>query len=119
MAIQRLTDAHSTFERFFNAGDVDGLANLYEAGAKLVLPEGEVVGHDAIREALGKLLHLRGTMRMELVGVVEIAGMAVTSGTWHLEGENGQTILRGESIEVFRRGPDGWLAVIDCPFGVG
>jgi ketosteroid isomerase-like protein len=119
MAIQRLSDVHAEFARRFNAGDVEGLLGWYEEGAKLVLPEGVRVGHDAIRDALTRLVESKGKMRMETVGVFEADGVAVAGATWRIEGENGTILAQGESVEVFRKGPDGWLAAVDCPFGVG
>jgi ketosteroid isomerase-like protein len=119
MTIERPTDAHRLFEQLFNAGDLEGLVALYEEHAKLVLPQGEVTGRDAIRQGLAAFIDLNGKMRMETVGVVESDGIAITSGTWRLESENGKLLLQGESVEVFRKTNHGWLAAIDCPFGVG
>jgi ketosteroid isomerase-like protein len=118
MAIERPTEAHSLFERYFNAADTEGLLSLYEPDARLVLPEGEVVGHDAIRIALSKFIALHGTMHMQNLGIIQTPDLALTTGIWHLEGPDGKTLVQGESIEVFRRHPQGWLASIDCPFGV-
>jgi ketosteroid isomerase-like protein len=120
MALDRLSDAHATFARLFNEKDLEGLVSLYEERAKLVLPQGDVVGREAIREAMLGFMQMKGTMRMEGINVIETDGVAVTSGSWQLIGENGQILMQGESVEVFRKGKDGrWLAAVDCPFGVG
>lgn len=119
MAIESLADAHDVFARRFNRGDLDGLLELYDDRAKMVLPEGEVSGKEAIREALERLIALKGQMRMERVGVVEGEDVAISNGTWRLEAEDGKILTQGESVEVYRKGPNGWLAIVDCPFGVG
>jgi hypothetical protein len=67
-----------------------------------------------------RFVQMGGKMRMEGVGVIEgPGGVAVTSGAWQLEGPDGKVIMHGESVEVFRKGKEGWRAVVDCPFGVG
>ena len=83
------------------------------------LPEGVRVGHDAIRDALTRLVELKGKMRMDTIGIIEQDGVAVGGATWRIEGEDGKILAQGESVEVFRKGPDGWRAAVDCPFGVG
>lgn len=119
MAIERLSDVHAEFARRFNAGDVEEMLGWYEEGAKMVLPEGVRVGHDAIRDALIRLMEYKGKMRMDRIGIIEGDGVAVGGATWRIEADDGKILAQGESVEVFRKGPGGWLATIDCPFGVG
>lgn len=92
-----------------NAGDVDGLVALYEPGAVLALPTGEVArGADAIRKAYTQLLanassFSAGDQRPPLV----VGELALTS-TRLLGG--------GATAEVARRQPDGtWLWAADQP----
>src|SRR3954468_21371533 len=112
MAISRPTDAHGIFAGLFNARDLEGLVDLYEEGAKFVVPQGEVVGKDAIRTELARILDLHGTMEMETVGIIEGQGVAVTSSNWRLVGERGQVLLTGESVEVLRQTNGQWLVAI-------
>jgi hypothetical protein len=44
-------DVARLFEERINAGDLDGVLALYEPGATLVLPEGDVTGVAAFRDA--------------------------------------------------------------------
>jgi ketosteroid isomerase-like protein len=44
-------DAYEQGNRFYNAGDVEGLVNLYDEDATLVRPSGTFEGRAAIRDA--------------------------------------------------------------------
>lgn len=92
-----------------NAADVNGLVALYEPGAVLALPDGQVAtGSDEIRRAYERLVADRphfepGTQRPTL----RSGDLALTSS--HLA--NGAV-----TVEVARRQADGtWLWVIDQP----
>ncbi len=98
--------------RFFveraNAGDVDGLVALYEPGAVLALPNGQVAaGAEAIRQFYQRLLANRpafdpGPQRP----VLRNGDLALTS----------TRIPAGATTEVGRRQSDGtWLWTIDQP----
>jgi ketosteroid isomerase-like protein len=92
-----------------NAADVDGLVALYEPGAVLALPDGQVAaGSDEIRRAYGNLVAGRptfepGTPRPTLLsGDLALTSSRLTTGA--------------VTVEVARRQPDGtWLWVIDQP----
>ena len=112
-----LKSVHATFEALFNAGDLDGLVNLYEPDALIVpSPAGPARGHAAIREALSGFLSLGGKIAMTTISIFEAAdGLALIHCNWWLTG--GSTDLTGKSAEVLRRQPDGrWLYVIDNPW---
>jgi ketosteroid isomerase-like protein len=92
-----------------NAGDVDGVVELYEPTAVLVLPDSSVAsGTEQIRAFYAQLLasrptFARGQPRQTLVN----GDLALTS-----------TCLAGGqvTVELARRQPDGtWLWVIDNP----
>ncbi len=92
-----------------NAGDVDGLVALYEAGAVLALPDGQMAtGSDEIRRAYERLVADRpkfepGTQRPTL----RSGDLALTSS---------RLVDGVVTVEVARRQPDGtWLWVIDQP----
>lgn len=98
--------------RFFveraNAGDVEGLAALYEPDAVLALPAGEVAtGTDAIRQEFERMLAARPTFEAGNERPVLVAGELALTST---------QIPGGITVEVARRQPDGtWLWVIDQP----
>jgi ketosteroid isomerase-like protein len=92
-----------------NAGDVDGLVALYEPGAVLALPDGQIAtGSDEIRKAYQHLVADRltfepGTQRPTLCS----GDLALTSS---------RLADGAVTVEVARRQADGtWLWVIDQP----
>lgn len=92
-----------------NAGDVDGLVALYEPGAVLAVPAGQVaIGAEAIRQAYEQLLagrptFIAGDQRPALVN----GELALTST--HIPG--------GATAEVARRQPGGtWLWAVGLPY---
>ncbi len=99
--------------RFFvvraNAGDVEGLAALYEPDAVLAGPEGQLmIGTDAIRGFYAKLLANRPTFETgEQRPTLRHGELALTSSR----------LVNGTvTAEVARRQPDGtWLFAIDQP----
>jgi ketosteroid isomerase-like protein len=99
--------------RFFivraNAGDVDGLVNLYEPVALLAGLAGQVMrGHDAIRRFYAQLLADRPTFQAgKQRPALRRGDLALTSSR----------LLNGMvTAEVARQQPDGtWLWAIDQP----
>ncbi|MDA3630471.1 nuclear transport factor 2 family protein [Saccharopolyspora oryzae] len=91
-----------------NAGDVDGLVELYEPDAVLATPAGPVVGHVAIRAAYEQIV----------AGSPQFAPGAAQPPV-----RNGDLALTsvllaggGATVEVARRQPDGsWRWIIDQP----
>ena len=108
---------HARFESLFNAGDEEGLVNLYETDAVLYpSTEGPVRGKEAIRTALQGFIRIGGKISIRTLATFVANDIALTHGEWTLSG--GATDLTGKSAEVLRRQPDGrWLYVIDNPWG--
>lgn len=103
--------------RFFveraNAGDVDGLAALYEADALLAFPPGQVTsGTQAIRQVYEQLLVSKPTFTAgSQQAALRVGDLALTST---------RLVGGGATAEVARRQPDGtWLWVIDQPNVLG
>jgi ketosteroid isomerase-like protein len=100
-------DLERLFLQRANAGDVDGVVELYEADAVLAFPPGELtVGTDAIRAVYAKLLAdppaFDGTIRPS----IRAGDLALTMST-----RPGNA-----TAEVARRQPDGtWRWLIDQP----
>jgi ketosteroid isomerase-like protein len=95
-----------------NAGDLEGLVAVYEEGAVVAFPPGQVsVGHEEIRRAYTELLAARPrfapgdpqpTLRR---GDVALTSTKIAGG--------------GQTVEVARRQPDGtWRWAIDNPLFV-
>jgi uncharacterized protein (TIGR02246 family) len=93
-----------------NAGDAEGLAELYETDAVLAYPPGSrTVGREAIRAVCEQMLaHVSRFELEEALPTVRNGDLAVTS-TRSADNTGGR-------VQVARRQPDGtWLRVIDRP----
>jgi ketosteroid isomerase-like protein len=103
-------DLTRLFVEFANAGDVDGLAGLYEPDAVVAFPPGKMtVGHEAIRALYAGMLAARPTFRLEVpLPTLRIGDLALTATPALDEA--------GARAQVARRQPDGsWLRVLDRP----
>lgn len=98
----------------FNAGDVQGVAELYAPDAVLAYPPGkETIGREAIRAAYERL-RAQGVRfpRERQLPTVLYDDLALTSAS---SADN-----TGIRVQVLRRQPDGsWLRVIDRPESKG
>jgi uncharacterized protein (TIGR02246 family) len=109
-----------TFTDCVHAGDLDGLAALYEPAAVFEPRPGVVAeGRGAIREALADLLALRPTMVAETVQVLQADDVALVINEWTMTGTapDGTEVRQGgRSADVVRRQPGGgWLVLVDKP----
>lgn len=101
--------ARLVIERF-NAGDADGVAELYAADAVLAFPPGhETVGRQAIRAVYRRLMAQPIRFQPEQpLPTVCYRDLALTSTR---SADN-----TGTRVQVLRRQPDGsWLRIIDRP----
>ena len=103
-------------------GDVEAAVALYEPTAKFVLDSGQVVtGHAAIREVMQGYVAAKAKFSVEKVIAIpgEDDNIALTSlvGIVHLTEPAGKEVtMKGQSMEVVRRQPDGtWRFIIDNP----
>jgi ketosteroid isomerase-like protein len=104
---RRPEDLDRLFLERANAGDVDGVVELYEPQAVLAFPPGQLAtGAAAIREVYTDLLAGRPRLAGEIRPAIRNGDLAVTS-----------TVRAGNAtVEVARRQPDGtWLWLIDQP----
>ncbi len=94
-----------------NAGDVEGLAELYEPDAVMAFPPGqETVGRDAIRAVMQGMIEHGPTEfpHEELLPTLRIGDIALTA----TKPEDGS----GGRAQVVRRQSDGtWLRILDRP----
>lgn len=114
-------DVDRLFAECVNAGDVDGIVALYEAGATLLMQDNEPTnGHEAIRVAIGDFVAMKPNLQMSISKVVHGGGdIAVVYNDWQLSlvGPDGTAIEdSGKACEIVRRQADGsWKFVIDDP----
>jgi ketosteroid isomerase-like protein len=94
--------------------DLEGLLNLYEAGASFFPAPGvELAGHPAIRASLLETFSLEPTLRVTPVEVLVVGDLAFVCNEWTLAGKVQRS---GRSAVVLRRQPAGdWRIVIDRP----
>lgn len=105
-------DLSRLFVERANAGDVEGLVALYEPGAVLAFPAGQVtVGADAIRRVYTELLATRPTFALgDIRPALHNGDLALTS----------TRTAAGATVEVARRQPDDtWRWIIDQPSILG
>jgi ketosteroid isomerase-like protein len=78
---------HRSFEDRFNAGDIDGLMELYESDAALIAQPGSVAhGSEQVRAALQGFLALKGRITLDTKLVFSVGDLAYLSNTWSLSG---------------------------------
>ncbi len=105
------------FAEYFNSGDLEGLATLYEEGdVVFVRMGGQIIrGKANVLEFIGQV---GGTRRYAAPdSAVYTAGdVALLLIKWSIEGPSGT--LRGSSTDAARRQPDRtWKFIIDSPWG--
>jgi ketosteroid isomerase-like protein len=93
-----------------NAGDVEGLVELYEPDAVMAFPPGSITtGHAALRELFTQMLSSRPHFEPEPpLSTVRMGELALTSTPPKDDA--------GARAQVVRRQPDGsWRRIIDQP----
>jgi ketosteroid isomerase-like protein len=114
---------HRLFEAAFNAGDLDGLMELYEPDAALIAQPGSVAhGSEPARAAPQGFLALKGRITLDTKLVFTVGELAYLSNSWSLRGTgpdgNPVVVLGATTAEVARRQADGsWRYVIDNAWG--
>ncbi|MFI7278351.1 YybH family protein [Streptomyces sp. NPDC049879] len=106
----RPEDITRLFVERSNAGDADGVAELYEEDAVLAFPPGSTtVGRAAIRELWARFLADRPHFEPEEPLPTLLSGDIALTSTPPKDGS-------GARAQVVRRQPDGsWLRVLDQP----
>jgi uncharacterized protein (TIGR02246 family) len=112
------------FAERINAGDLEGVLALYEAGATFVPPgESAITGVAAIRERIAAIIASEFEISVTTTAVHESGDTAAVYNDWtsFRRGPCGERLASaGKALEVVRRQADGsWLCLIDDPFGRG
>lgn len=116
-------EVSKAFERHFNAGDVDALAQLYEKGGVFVPAPGVQLQEPAeIRGALLQFMASKLPINLTVRQVYEAEGKALVVFDWIMKGttEDGHSVeMTGTGADVMSQQSDGsWAYAIDNPFGV-
>jgi uncharacterized protein (TIGR02246 family) len=107
---QNPEDITRMFVERANAGDLDGLVDLYEPDAVVAFPPGSrTAGHEAIRALYAQMLADRPHFEPEEpLPTLQIGDLALTATPAKDEA--------GARAQIVRRQPDGrWLRVLDRP----
>jgi len=106
----------------FNAGDLDGTANLYESSGVFVAQPGMTAeGTEAVRAALGQFFAMRPQLTANDSRIIVAGDVALALTRWTLNGTgpDGPIHMTGTATDVLRRQPDGsWRVAIDNPWGI-
>lgn len=105
-------ETHARLAEAFNAGDLDGIVQMYDEHATLIVPpEGNrVSGRAAIRKALEPAFALKPRAEIQVIEKLQSDGLALTLARWSLVGTDadGQRVeLAGRGTIVSCQQPDG------------
>src|SRR5262245_58114269 len=110
------------FTKHLNAGDLEGVMELYERDARFVTRSGEtLVGRDRIRDSLAGLIEAKTRLQGQVKKTVVVGDVALLytdfEGTTVAASRN-TVEARYRAIEVLRRQPDGaWKLIVGDPSG--
>jgi ketosteroid isomerase-like protein len=111
-------DVIKEFAKYFNAGDIEGLASLYEDRAAFIAEPGTVLSDGAgLRATLQGFLDTKGTITIVSSSEVVNGDLALAHSHWRLDIPGGES-MEYTSAEVARHQSDGtWKYAIDNPYG--
>lgn len=118
--INSALELHPAWADRFNNADIDGMLALSEPGAAFVPQPGVVTTGDDAREALAGFLSLGLPINLMLRHHIEADDIALLIYDWTIRGtaaDGSEVDLSGSTSDVVRRGDNGWMIVIDNPFG--
>jgi uncharacterized protein (TIGR02246 family) len=103
-------DITRLFVEFANAGDAEGMADLYERDAVMAFPPGRLtMGREAIKLLFDQMVAARPTLQVEAPLPTLVTGDVALTSTIARDGT-------GVRAQVVRRQPDGsWKRALDRP----
>jgi uncharacterized protein (TIGR02246 family) len=121
MTIMSPAQADPVWMERFNAGDIDGLVELYEPDALLVPEPGAkpLSGTDAVRDFAANfpLRDPRVDLRTRVIHERDTDALVYSDWTMTGTGADGPTRMEGQATVLLRKQPDGrWLLAVDDPF---
>jgi uncharacterized protein (TIGR02246 family) len=123
MAGKTPKETHRQWEKLFNAGDVEGVLELYEKDAALFPQPGQQVnGIDAVRETIKMFVQMEAKFDVQDATIAEAGDVALVMAPWTAtaKGPDGAMDMAGTTSDVLVKGSDGaWRFKIDNPYGTG
>lgn len=111
---------HTAWAERFNAGDADGMMELFEPDAVFVAQPGTpTTGEDSLN-ALKGLLQAGPPISVTTRHVYVAGDLALAIAEWAIKGtaaDGSEMDLQGRTADVLRKGSQGWKLAIDNPFG--
>ena len=110
---------YDVWQERFNAGDLDGLVDLYVEDVTYLSPEGKyLVGSNAVREDFEGLLSIKPTIVLGNRKHLLYGDIALTTNHWRMNFHNEDGVLQeltGGGIEVMQKqqSDGGWRYIID------
>ena len=102
------------WEQALNSGDVEAVAALYSADARLLPPNAELAqGSAAIAAEFSQMIAAGLTIDLENVDAVVAGDVGYKVGTYTLQAPGGVTVDRGKYIDVWRKVDGQWKITND------
>lgn len=115
-------EAAKAFEKYFNAGDLEGMLSLHDKNIAFIPSPGTQLNQpDQIRQALKQFLSLKLPIDMKVRHIYQADDIALIIFDWSIQGVDPagkQVNLKGTGADIVRKQMDGsWLYLFDNPFG--
>jgi len=102
------------WEQAFNAGDVEGLVDLYAEDARVMPPNAASgIGHAAVETIFGGMIEAGLTGTLETVETVASGDLGHRVGAYAVLSPEGEEIDRGKFVETWQRVAGEWKMTAD------
>jgi ketosteroid isomerase-like protein len=102
------------WEQAFNAGDVEGLVDLYTEDARVMPPNAESgTGHAAVETIFGGMIEAGLTGTLETIETVASGDLGHHVGAYTVLSPEGEEIDRGKFVETWQRVAGEWKMTAD------
>jgi ketosteroid isomerase-like protein len=102
------------WEQAFNAGDVEGLVDLYTEDARVMPPNAESgTGHAAVETIFGGMIEAGLTGKLETIETVASGDLGHRVGAYTVLSSEGEEIDRGKFVETWQRVAGEWKMTAD------
>jgi len=103
-----------SWERAYNAGDLEALAALYTANCRLMAPNAPMTqGGQAVRAAFGAMREAGLTVDLETIDATAAGDLGYRINTYAVSAPDGTVVDRGKAVELWRKTAAGWQIASD------